>query len=72
MVLSLRLEELEKVVADVKEELRRKEDENVALLQKVQMYEKRCAVSEEKLHSVEDVYQKQIQSMKVRLLDWLL
>lgn len=69
MVLSLRLEELEKVVADVKEELRRKEDENVALLQKVQVYEKQCSVCEEKLHSVEDVYQKQIQSLKVRLLD---
>lgn len=67
-MLALRLEALEKVVDDVKEELRRKEGENIALSQKVQEYEKRCSVCEEKMHSMEDMYQKQIQTLKVRLL----
>lgn len=68
MVLALRLEVLEKVVDDVKEELRRKEGENIAMSQKVQEYEKRCSVCEEEMHSMEDMYQKQIQTLKVRLL----
>lgn len=68
MVPASRLEALEKVVDDVKEELRRKEGENIALLQEVQEYQKRCSVCEEKLHSMEDMYQKQIQTLKVRLL----
>ncbi|XP_042414454.1 myosin-1-like [Zingiber officinale] len=67
MAAALRLEAIEKEVDDVKEELRGKEGENVALLQKVQEYQKRCSVCEEKMHSMEDMYQKQIQTLKMAL-----
>lgn len=63
-----RLKELEKLVTSIKEELRQKEEENVALLEQVQEYQKKWSLCEEKIHSMEDLYQKQIQTLMVRLL----
>ncbi|KAG6536526.1 hypothetical protein ZIOFF_001584 [Zingiber officinale] len=62
-----RLEELEKLVTSIKEELRQKEEENIALLAQVQEYQKNWSLCEEKIHSMEDLYQKQIQTLTMSL-----
>lgn len=63
------LEELEKLSFIIKEELRQKEEENAVLLQQVQQYEKKWSQCEEKLNSMEEIYQKQLEALKVRLVN---
>lgn len=62
-----RSEELEKQVLKMKTEMRQKEEENVELLQQVQQIEDKWSLCEEKMKSMEELYQKQIESLKVRL-----
>ncbi|XP_009385074.2 myosin-2-like [Musa acuminata AAA Group] len=62
-----RSEELEKQVLKMKTEMRQKEEENVELLQQVQQIEDKWSLCEEKMKSMEELYQKQIESLKVSL-----
>lgn len=60
------LEELEKLVLEIKAEVKQKEEENVALSQQIQQYEKKWSLCEEKMKSMEEMYKKQIETLTVR------
>ncbi|URD91389.1 Pyridine nucleotide-disulfide oxidoreductase [Musa troglodytarum] len=62
-----RLDDLENLVLKTKAELQQKEKENVALLQQVQQCEKKWSLFELKLKSIEEMYQTQIDTLKVNL-----
>ncbi|RZR74470.1 hypothetical protein BHM03_00037277 [Ensete ventricosum] len=62
-----RSEELEKQVLKMETEMRQKEEENVELLQQAQQIENKWSLCEEKMKSMEELYQKQIESLKVSL-----
>ncbi|CAL9065704.1 unnamed protein product [Musa banksii] len=62
-----RVDDLENLVLKTKAELRQKEEENVALLKQVQQCEKKWSLFEVKLKSMEEMYQTQIDTLKVNL-----
>lgn len=66
-----RVDDLENLVLKTKAELRQKEEENVALLKQVQQCEKKWSLFEVKLKSMEEMYQTQIDTLKVSILSYL-
>ncbi|WOL16025.1 myosin-2-like isoform X1 [Canna indica] len=62
------LEDLEKLVAKMKAELGEKEKENAALFQQVKEYEKKWSVCEEKMKTMDEMYQKQIENLKMNIV----
>ncbi|WOL15680.1 hypothetical protein Cni_G24461 [Canna indica] len=63
----LRLEELEKLVLKTTEELKEKEEENAELLQQLQQYENNWSLCNDKMNSMEEMYQKQIDALKMNI-----
>ncbi|CAL9163235.1 unnamed protein product [Musa hybrid cultivar] len=61
------LEELEKLVLEIKAEVKQKEEENVALSQQIQQYEKKWSLCEEKMKSMEEMYKKQIETLTMNI-----